>query len=72
VKSKTAELKTKQLLEAFDERRRELGLSHQTVADRAGIARSTVSLVMRQKTTPTITMCFKIASALDIELRDIV
>jgi transcriptional regulator with XRE-family HTH domain len=66
------ERQTAALLKSFEAQRKKLGLSHQAVADRAGIARSTVSMVMRQKSTPTISMCFKIAAALEISLTELV
>ena len=63
-----AENVTANLIKLFKEKRLEKGLSHQTLADMAGLNRSTISRVESGERTPTITVCLKIAQALDIKL----
>jgi transcriptional regulator with XRE-family HTH domain len=46
------------------ERRKSLGLSHQKVAERAGITRPMVSFVERSKRIPTLDTVSRLATAL--------
>lgn len=48
--------------------RLEQGLSHEKLAAKAGLHRSTISLIESRKRQPTLLNCIKIARALDIEL----
>lgn len=63
-----AEQITQNLVVLFFEERKRQGLSHQTLADAAGVHRSTISLIESGKRVPTILICLKIAMALDIKL----
>jgi DNA-binding XRE family transcriptional regulator len=71
-KNKREEQVVANLLTLLEESRKEQKLSHQTLADKAGLHRSTISLVMRQKVMPTILVCFKIAAALEVSLPDLI
>lgn len=51
--------------------RKEQGLSHETVATRAGIHRSTVSLIEAGKRQPTLLTLLKIAQALKCDFGDV-
>ncbi|PZP85269.1 MAG: XRE family transcriptional regulator [Azospirillum brasilense] len=52
--------------------RKERGVSHQMLADRAGVHRSTVSYIESGKIVPTILVAARLAQALEIELDELV
>ncbi len=56
------------LIDEFIKLRKAQGLSHENLAKKMGVHRSTVSLIESKKRTPTILTCFKIAHALEISL----
>ena len=56
------------LIDELSKARKAKGLSHQTLADIAGVNRSTISLIESKKRMPTILTCLKIADALDVKL----
>lgn len=66
--NKHAERTTTKLVKLLKEKRLEKGLSHQTLADIAGVNRSTISRVESGERIPTITVCLKITNALEIKL----
>lgn len=68
MRNKRAETTTKKLVKLLKEKRLEKGISHQKLADIAGIHRSTVSRVESGERIPTITVCLKIAQALEEDL----
>lgn len=68
MRNKQAEQTVSKLLDKFEEIRKEKGLSHEKLAEMAGLNRSTVSLLESKKRTPTILTCLKICTALDIKL----
>jgi putative transcriptional regulator len=51
--------------------RKKQGLSHQALADAAGLHRSTISLIETGKRVPTILVCLKLAMALKINLESL-
>jgi transcriptional regulator with XRE-family HTH domain len=53
---------------AFAARRRELGLSLEEVAERAGMHRTSLGLVERNKRSLTIDSAARVATALDLRL----
>ncbi|MFK5922344.1 MAG: helix-turn-helix transcriptional regulator [Verrucomicrobiota bacterium] len=59
------------ITDALKARRKELGLSHETVAEKAGIHRSTVSRVESKSINGTLFVFQAIASALDVPLSEI-
>jgi transcriptional regulator with XRE-family HTH domain len=68
MRNKHAEKTTEKLVKLLKEKRLAKGLSHQTLADIAGVNRSTISRIESGERIPTITVCLKIASALDYQL----
>lgn len=59
------------LLDEFERIRKEKALSHESLAELAGVNRSTISLLESKKRIPTILTCLKIADALGVELADL-
>lgn len=57
--------------DALKARREELGLSHETVAKRAGLHRSTVSRVESRKINGTLFVFQAIANALNVRLSEL-
>ena len=53
-------------------KRTEAGFSHEQLAVKAGLDRSTISLYESGKRVPTITSAFRIAQALNIPLSDMI
>lgn len=47
-------------------------ISHQTLADAAGISRSSISHIENGKTKPSLQSCLKIANALGVNLGDLI
>lgn len=72
MKSREKEILTDGLLALFEEVRKKQKLSHQALADKAGVHRSTISLTMRKKVVPSILICFKIAEALGKPLSEFI
>jgi transcriptional regulator with XRE-family HTH domain len=68
MRNKYAEHVTASLIRLLKEKRLEKGLSHQTLADMAGLNRSTISRIESGDRVPTITVCLKISQALGIKL----
>ncbi len=58
--------------ESIRSRRVELGLSHEQLAVKAGLDRSTVSLYESGKRVPTIPSALRVAAALDVRLSDMI
>ena len=71
MKNKNAQKITLKLLDEFERIRKEQGLSHEKLAQLAGISRSTVGLLENKSRTPTILTCLKIAGALQVSLGDL-
>lgn len=63
-----AEHITKNLVALLFAERKKQELSHQKLADLAGLHRSTISLIETGKRIPTILVCLKLAMALDVRL----
>jgi transcriptional regulator with XRE-family HTH domain len=57
---------------AFAARRRELGLSLEVVASRAGMHRTSLGLVERNKRSLTIDSAARVAAALDLRLSAVI
>ena len=58
--------------ERIRNRRVELGLSHEQLAVKAGLNRSTISLYESGNRVPTITSALRVAAALDVRLSDMI
>lgn len=67
-----AEAITRNLTELFAKERKRQKLSHQQLADKAGLHRSTISLIETGKRTPTILVCLKLSMALDVSLEALI
>jgi len=55
----------------FKEIRVEQGLSHQALADKSGLNRSTISRIESRDREPTLINCIKIADALGVSIKDL-
>jgi len=71
MKHKEAEKIVFKLLGEFERIRKEKELSHEKLAELAGVNRSTISLLESKKRIPTILTCLKIADALNVNLHDL-
>jgi len=60
-----------ELLKLMKERRLKLGLSHQQLADKAGVNRSMISLLESQKRNPTVQLAARVAEALGCKLSEV-
>jgi putative transcriptional regulator len=72
MRNRHAEKVTSNLIRLLKEKRLEKGLSHQALADAAGVDRSTISRVESGKRMPTILVCLKIANALNESLSELI
>ena len=72
MKNRDAEKIVFKLLSEFERIRREKDLSHEKLAELAGVNRSTISLLESKKRIPTILTCLKIADALGVSLSDLI
>lgn len=54
------------------EKRKEIGISHEELAVRSGLDRSTISLYEAGKRVPTLSSAARIAKALGVSLSDMV
>ncbi len=59
------------IIDEIAKKRKDVGLSHQKLAERAQIDRSTVSLIENKKRNPSFLIILKLCSALDISLAKI-
>jgi transcriptional regulator with XRE-family HTH domain len=55
------------LIETFKTVRKQQGMSHEYIADRAKISRQIIGKIENGKTNPTMLMMFKIMQAMDFE-----
>ena len=68
MKKTHADIVTHNLVALIKKKHLEKGLSHQTLADLAGVNRSTVSRIESSKRLPTILVCLKVCDAMDESL----
>ena len=59
------------LIEVITEYRQAQGLTYEQLADRAGIHRTTIGLLERNERSPTVQVALQLASALGVELSEI-
>jgi len=59
------------VVDRFIELRTDQSLSHEKLAEMAGVHRSTISLIESKKRSPTLKNCIRIASALKANLSQI-
>ena len=60
------------ITELLEKKRRKLGISHETLAERAGIHRSTISRVESGSINGTLMVFLSMAQALEVSLGDII
>lgn len=59
------------LIHRLAELRKEQGLSHEKLAEKAGLSRPAISYIENDKRVPTILTCLKICDALGVELAEV-
>lgn len=52
--------------------RKERGISHEKLAEMAGLSRASISYIENNKRNPTLLSCLKIARALDVDLAEVI
>lgn len=62
---------TDKIIARLKKLRLEQGLSHQKLADKAGLNRSTISRIESRDIEPTLINCIKVADALECSLADL-
>lgn len=72
MRDKAAEKAVSKLVDEFIRIRKENGFSHDTLAEAAGVHRSTISLIESKKRIPTILTCWRIARALKVQLSTVI
>lgn len=72
MRNQIAEKITEKIIQRFHDERKSQGLSHEKLAELAGIHRSTISLIENRKREPTLLTCLKISNALGIKFSDFV
>lgn len=71
MKDKKADRIADRVAKGFAELRDQQDLSHEAIAEKTGLHRSTISLIESKKRSPTLRNCIKIANALGYELSDL-
>ncbi len=71
MKRKSADKTVDDIVARLKKLRLEQNLSHEKLAEKAKVNRSTISLIESRKREPTLLTCIKIANALDIDLADV-
>ena len=66
-----AEATLNHVVKAFADARKAQGLSHETVAQKAGVTRPAVSHIEAGKRKPSLMVCLRIAKALDLKLWEV-
>lgn len=72
MKLDNAEHKVDAIIQRLKEVRLENGLSHEKLAEKAGLHRSAISLIESRKRQPTLLNCIRIADALGVDLGEII
>jgi len=60
------------IIEELTRLRKEQGLSHEKLAELAGLHRSAISLIESKERNPTLLTCLKICKALEVNLDEII
>jgi len=68
----TTEAVLQQVVAALKEERIRQGLSHQQLADKAGVTRPAISFMESGKRRPSLLMCLNISKALKVDLGEII
>ena len=72
MRDRVAEEMVANLVALMQEERESQGLSYQKLAEKAGLHRTTISLIERGKQNPTVLVCKRLASALGIPLAKLI
>jgi len=68
---KSSETLTAKFIEELTKVRKERGISHEKLAEKTGLSRSTISFTESGRTMPTVLTCVRIAKALGIRIGDL-
>jgi len=60
------------VVKLLSETRKAQGLSHETLAQRAGITRPAISHIESGKRKPSLLICLKLAQAMDLKLWEVI
>jgi transcriptional regulator with XRE-family HTH domain len=71
MKDKDLKKTVDRVIAQLTEIRKAEGLSHEKVAQKAGLNRSTISLIESRKTEPTFLTVLKISKALNIDIKEL-
>ena len=71
MKDKQADKRVDDIIAKLKAIRLEKELSHEKLADKTGLHRSTISLIESRKRQPTLLSCIKIADALEVDLANL-
>lgn len=66
-----AEATLNQVVKALADARKAQGLSHEAVAQKAGVTRPAISHIEGGKRKPSLLVCLRIAKALDLKLWEV-
>jgi transcriptional regulator with XRE-family HTH domain len=72
MRDRKSEQVTVQVVALLMAARKKKGLSYQALAEAAGIHRTAISLLERGQRSPSLTMCLKLARALEVDLADLI
>jgi putative transcriptional regulator len=62
----------KEIVESLKRERKAQGLSHEKLAQKAGVTRPTISYIESGKIQPTLSVCLKVCKALGVSLGEII
>ena len=71
MKNDHADTTLKLVVKALMDARKAQGLSHEAVAQKAGVTRPAISHIESGKRKPTLLVCLRIAKALDLKLWEV-
>jgi len=72
MKEKVSEKIQDQIIDMLINERKRVGLSHEKLANLAGLHRTAISHIENKKRNPTLISCLKISYALKISLGDVI
>ena len=67
-----SELVLSELVSRLKQARLQKGMSHDVLAQKAGVSRPAISHIENGKRKPSLILCIKLARALDVKLSDII
>ena len=72
MREKVSEKTQDRIIDMLISERKRLGLSHEKIANLAGLHRTAISHIENKKRNPTLISCLKISYALKISLGDVI